>query len=312
MNNNSVGKSRIKKIKNKFWRLKQSTTGLWTDSYLRLKIMCPVKMPVHEKRTISVAIPFFNNAEIAHVSLLHILNEPRIAEIIILDDGSSIDNFNQLQKKVKPFASKVKLFRRDVNWGAFANKLQAIELCNSDWVIILDYDNTLLPEYINSIFNIEKWDDTTIYCSEYAYPNFDFREDLGGKIIDLDLASSMAKAQNFRGPFFNDGNYFLPKSKFLDCVKPFWRYYVAAADVVFANYLWLSFKNTLTVLHNSRYIHRVHEGSTWLNNRKKSFQNARLIKQRIQDKISPYSECMKNDFIQVSDKWIEPTPILLH
>jgi glycosyltransferase involved in cell wall biosynthesis len=299
-------------MKKTIQRLKYFVKGMWTESYLKLRLTSPVKLPTTEQRTISVAIPFFNNAEMAHVSLFNILSDPRISEIVVLDDCSSDENFEKLRKKVKPFAKKVKLFRRNVNWGAFANKLQAVELCSSDWVILLDYDNTLLPAYLNSLFNIEAWDERTIYCSAYAYPSFDFRQDLGGKIIDLNLAASMIESQSFNGVFFNDGNYFLNRKRFLDCAKPFWNYVVAASDVIFANYLWLSSSNTLTVLRDSRYIHRVHGESTWLNSSKESTQILQPIKKRIRDKISPYSECMKDDFAQTSKEWIKPAIILLH
>jgi glycosyltransferase involved in cell wall biosynthesis len=296
----------IKKVIQRLKELIRQNARTWSESYLRLRIMCPVKMPTNEARTISVAIPFFNNAKMAHVALFNILNDPRIAEIIMVDDGSDRDAFQQLKRKVKPFARKVKLFRRDVNLGAFANKIQAVELCSSDWVILLDYDNTLLPQYLDSIFNLDQWEDTTIYCSGYAYPHFNFRKELGGKVIDLDLASAMAKSKILNRPFFNDGNYFLPRNRFLQCVKPFWTYSVSASDVIFANYLWLFANNTLTVLEDSKYLHRVHDESTWLNNSEKSLQVIQPILKRIENKVSPY-DCIDHDFGQISKEWIEPT-----
>jgi glycosyltransferase involved in cell wall biosynthesis len=133
---------------------------VWYYNYLRLRLACPVKMPVNESRTISVAIPHYNGSRMAHVSLFNILNDPRISEIVFLDDGSEQEEFNKLKTKLKPFFQKVKFFRRDVNWGPFANKIQAVELCTSDWVILLDYDNTLLPEYLETIFNLPEWKKT--------------------------------------------------------------------------------------------------------------------------------------------------------
>jgi len=278
-------------------------------NYPRLKMACPVKMPVNESSTISVAIPHYNGSRMAHVSLFNILNDPRISEIVFLDDGSKPEEFNKLKKKLQPFSQKVKLFRRDVNWGPFANKIQVVELCTSDWVILLDYDNTLLPEYLETIFNLPKWEESTIYCPGYAYPYFDFRESLGEKDIDLDTTSAMINSGVFNRSFFNDGNYFLHRDSYIQYLKPFWNYSVIA-DVVFANYLWLSSQNTLKVLRNARYIHRVHGKSTWLANLQESKRVFNSTEKRLQAKLSPYSECLNNDFNKEPYTWIEPTRML--
>ena len=279
---------------------------VWYYNYHRLKTVCPVKMPLNENRTISVAIPHYNGAKMAHVALFNILNDPRIAEIVFLDDGSEPEEFNRLKTKLQPFSQKVKLFRRDVNWGPFANKIQAVELCTSDWLVLLDYDNTLLPEYLETIFNIQEWEKTTIYCPGYAYPHFDFRRSLGEKAIDLTTASSMINSGVFDRRFFNDGNYFLHRDSYIQYIKPFWDYSVIA-DVIFANYIWLSSQNTLKVLRNSRYIHRIHGKSTWLTNLQESKRIFYTSEKRIQAKLSPYSESLNNDFRREPYKWIMPT-----
>ena len=267
-------------------------------------------MPNNQSRTISVAIPHYNGAKLAHVSLFNILNDPRIAEILFLDDGSKIEEFNKLKTRLQPFAQKVKLFRRDANWGPLANKIQAVELCTSDWLVLLDYDNTLLPEYLDAIFNLTEWEKSTIYCPGYAYPHFDFRESLGEKDIDLNSTSAMINSGEFKGEFFNDGNYFLHRDSYIQTVKPFWNYSVLAADVIFANYLWLSSQNTLKVLQNSRYIHRIHGNSSWLN-MTASKRVFIAIAKRLKANLSPDSECMNYDFNKAPLKWIEPTRISL-
>jgi len=296
----------IKKAIQRTTHFVNKASTVWYYNYLRLKIACPVKMPVNESRTISVAIPHYNGSRMAHVSLFNILNDPRIAEIVFLDDGSKPEEFNKLKTKLKPFSQKVKLFRRDVNWGPFANKIQVVELCTSDWVILLDYDNTLLPEYLETIFNLPEWKKTTIYCPGYAYPYFDFRESLGEKDIDLNTTSAMINSGAFNRPFFNDGNYFLHRDSYVQYLKPFWNYSVIA-DVIFANYLWMSSLNTLKVLRNARYIHRIHDKSTWLINLPESKRVFNSTEKRLQAKLSPYSECLNNDFSKEPFTWIEPT-----
>ena len=296
----------MKKRKQHFLkRIKQ----LWSDSYLRLRLTCRVAMPTGQGRTISVAIPFYNNSKMGHLALFNILNDPRIEEIVVLDDASDVDEFNKLKRKLAPFSKKIRLFRRDQNWGAFANKIQCVEMCESDWVILLDYDNTLPPEYIDSLFKEQNWETDKIYCSAYAYPNFDFRKELAGKCIGLKMASSLVKARKFNGPFFNDGNYFLCREQYLKILKPFWNYSVAASDVAFSNYLWMSNGKSLKVLADSWYIHRVHEKSTWTTHSQKSQLIFDLIKRRVRDEIPPDSESIHDDIAVIEQKWVEPVPI---
>jgi hypothetical protein len=168
----------------------------------------------------------------------------------------------------------------------------------------------LLPEYLDAIFNLPEWKKPTIYCPGYAYPHFDFRESLGDKDIDLNSTSAMINSGDFNEEFFNVGNYFLHRDSYIQTVKPFWNYSVFAADVIFANYLWLSAKNTLKVLRNSRYNHRIHGGSSWLN-MSESERAYNTTKKRLQAKSSPYSESLNNDFNKTPNKWIEPTRISL-
>ena len=179
------------------------------------------------------------------------------------------------------------------------------------WIILLDYDNTLTPEYLDSLFAIKHWKKNTIYCSAFAYPSLDFRPKVAGKNIDLDLISTWANSKDFDEKFFNDGNYFLPKYEHLEVLMPFRNYSVSASDVIFANYLWLTAGNVLKVLGNSWYIHRIHKQSTWIVNSEQSQRVVEPILRRIRGKIEADGFSMKDDFIETSNEWIEPAPIRL-
>jgi len=243
--------------------------SLITESYLALRLayrFATVPPAKYCGRNISVAIPTYNNARLMHVSLLNILRDPRVSEIVVLDDGSPPREVRALKARLKAFSGKVKLFHRDSNWGAFANKIQAVELCANDWVLLLDADNTLLPEYLNALFSLGIWDANTIYCPAFARPHYDFRAELGGRVLSFDDAANMAAANKLNRPFFNDGNYFLHKDSYVARLKPGIHAQVSAADVAFANYIWLSEGGFLAVLRTSAYLHRIHPGSSWLNN----------------------------------------------
>lgn len=272
-----------------------------------------VKIDKSNKNKISVAIPHFNNSKMAHLGLFNILNDERISEIIFLDDCSKIEEFDQIKKSFAPYRKKVKLYRRNKNWGALANKIQAVSLCQNEWVILLDYDNTLLPEYLRSIFTIENRSQKVIYAPAYPFPFFDFREDMGGLEINLDKAKELARTDKFNEPFFNDGNYFVHKNTFVDTLKPYLQCNVSAADVVFANYAWLSSGNSIHVLKDSKYYHRAHAASTWLNNKTSSMQISDKILQNL--KLGYSILDVQNSMLSTISKkdidWEDNQPVLI-
>ena len=199
-----------------------------------------------ESGKISVAIPHYNNPNLIHVSLFNIINDSRVDEIVILDDCSYEKEFDKLCSRLYPFRDKIKLYRREKNWGPFANKIQTVKLCKNNWVILLDYDNTILQDYLNTFFNLPSWENNSIYCSDFAFPNFSF-EDYGGKKIDFATTLELLKTGDFIPAFFNDGNYLVNRKEFVECLEPYWNVY-AQADVIYANYVWLFKGNKLTVI----------------------------------------------------------------
>ena len=114
---------------------------------------------------------------------------------------------------------------------------------------MLDYDNTILQDYLNTFFNLPSWENNSIYCSDFAFPNFSF-EDYGGKKIDFATTLELLKTGDFIPAFFNDGNYLVNRKEFVECLEPYWNVY-AQADVIYANYVWLFKGNKLTVIHRA-------------------------------------------------------------
>lgn len=257
--------------------------------------------------TISVAIPHYQRGKKIHLALKNILKDTRVNEIVILDDGSSIEEFKELVKNLSRFSEKIKLYRREKNLGPFRTKIQAVSLCSNEWLILLDSDNSIFKKYIDTIFQLPTWHKETIYCPDFAYPNFDFRA-LGGEVIDFE-ASSNFDFERF-APFMNDGNYFLHKESFCNTLLPY-KDFKALADVIFANYIWLSHGNKLEVLHNAPYFHRVHPGSIWLNTADESSKNAALIAGLLVKGIKADKENLSELLDVLRDAWVEPTPIPL-
>ena len=226
-------------------------------------------LPAYDHRKISVAIPHFNRGEWIHRAFKNIWRDERIDDIVLLDDGSNEASFSQLRRTVQPFSNKTRVFRRTENRGTLATKIETVSLCRNSWVILLDSDNSIFTSYLDALYRLQEWRPDTIYCPDYAYPNFDFRI-LSGQSLDFNDIHKMVLDGSLFGPFINDGNYFLNKDSFLETLSPFQHYQVYAADVIFANYIWLSKGKVLKVLQGASYYHRVHPGSTWKHTQRQS------------------------------------------
>jgi glycosyltransferase involved in cell wall biosynthesis len=258
-------------------------------------------------RSISVAIPHYQRGKKIHVTLKNILKDKRIKEIVILDDGSSREEFQNLVDNLSQFSGKIKLFRREENLGILRTKIQVVSLCTNEWVILLDSDNSIFSQYLNAIFRLPKWNENTIYCPDFAYPNFDFRA-LSGEIMDFQKFSNLDVQRS--GAFMNDGNYFFNKINFLNALLPY-SDFKALADVIFANYIWLSQGNKLEVLHNAPYFHRVHPGSIWVNTKNENIKHAELVGDLLINGIKADKDYLSKIFEVLPNAWVEPIPVPL-
>lgn len=267
-------------------------------------------MPGDDGKSISVAISHYQRSQIAHVSLFNILEDPRIGEIIILDDGSKTEDFNNLIKKISPFSEKVKLYRREENWGPFATKLQAVELCKSEWVVLLDSDNTLFSRYLDAIFTMEIWEEDTMYCPSYAFPSFDFRGKIDNEKFNLENAYRKIGNSEFISIYFNVGNFFVNRERYIKAIKPFWNYNCYASDAIFAVYLWLASGNFLTMNPDFIYFHRIHKKSTYKKTYSYSQNVLKAILYRIEKGIIPDNINLDKDFGKIRTTWLEPESVI--
>jgi hypothetical protein len=260
--NLAYAKNLGQRIKNKIIYKTFSLYDSMINSYLLVtKYQRPEKST--EPRKISVAIANYNQEKIIHRSLKNILADDRIGEIIILDDGSNLISFEKTKKKLEGISPKINLFRRDKNLGILTTKIQAIELCQNDWVILLDSDNTVNKNYLKAIYNLNPWTKDTIYCPARPLPLLNF-DRLSGLTIDFEkIKELLIRETVITEKLLNDGNFFLNKNAFLALLKKYEFLNPQASDVIFINYIWLSNDNKITVLPDSSYFHRIHSGGSW-------------------------------------------------
>ena len=101
---------------------------------------------------ISVIIPCFNQAEYLKDSVCSVLSQTfQDFEIIIVDDGSDIEEQIKILDDFK--APKTKLIRR-ANHGVDKTRNFAINEANGTYILPLDADDKIAPEYLKKAFNI--------------------------------------------------------------------------------------------------------------------------------------------------------------
>ena len=214
-------------------------------------------------RNISVVITYYNRDRTLHKTLYNILNDNRVDEILIVDDHSNQESFIFLQKFVKRISNaKIKVIRNNANLGVYKNKIHAVKQAKNDWLILLDSDNTITNEYLDTIFLIKEWKSDTIYAPAFGWPLIN-NTGISNKTYTIDGIKTLLIHQSKEiKQFLNLGNFFINKNEFYNSVKNYTHINPSASDVIFTNYLWLSQNKKINIL-DCRYVHRVNPDSTW-------------------------------------------------
>lgn len=204
------------------------------------------------EESISLAITNYNREELLIESFVNVLNDGRIKEIVISDDHS--DSF--LYERLCAYFSKrgeVKMFRNDENVNMSLNKKLAIERCQPGFVLILDSDNIVYPDYLTALYKLSTLDDNTIYLPCFAEPNFDFRV-YSGLIISKDNVAKRMDEAMFR-VMLNCCNYVVNRDSYIR------RYQhnpnILGADTIHFAYNWLKDGGLMYVVPEMQYYHRV-------------------------------------------------------
>jgi len=199
---------------------------------------------------ISLCITNYNRNAYLFKSFEQVVNDERIGEIVIVDDNSNIDLFNDVARKCEKIP-KVRLVRNPINLGCYANKNRAISEAKFDYVIIFDSDNVLGVDYLDKIYSVE-WSSKVALAPDYAKPVFDYRK-FGGLTFNKTNVGQYAFQAGF-DCLINTMNYFIHRDSFLSVYQ---RRDVKGADSIYLNYLWLLAGNEIHCLKGLEYIHRV-------------------------------------------------------
>lgn len=215
---------------------------------------------------ISVAIAHYNRGTLAYRALCHLLDHPLIREIVFFDDASRSEEYIALENFIEQLGlgDRIRLRRRASNLGAQATKLDALSACRSEWVLLLDSDNTAFPSYLRALSQISERDPQVLYCSPWAFPYFSFHP-LAGRTLDFEACHLLTCNGLLRRVFIiNDGNYLVHRETYLERLGCLRSLHSDVADVMMANYLWLSMGGSLQILKQGTYHHRIDASSFYL------------------------------------------------
>jgi glycosyltransferase involved in cell wall biosynthesis len=212
---------------------------------------------------ISLCITTYNRTELLYESFRQVLNDDRISEISITDDRSSDEIWQTIFWQFND-VPKVKLFRNNKNIDCYRNKREAISKATNEWVIIFDSDNIITKSYIDRIESLftAGLNPKIIYQPSFARPHFNFTK-YESFLIDKSNASKYMIDPMF-GTMLNAMNYFVNRDEYLKVwdgsVDP------VTLDSIYQNYNWLKAGNSIYVVPGLEYEHRVHSGSHYQNN----------------------------------------------
>lgn len=225
---------------------------------------------------ISIAIPTHCRYDMLMESFGQVIDDDRIREVVVSDDCSADGSFERLISKFKNH-TKVKLYRNKNNVDCYANKRQAMELATSEWVVLFDDDNILAMDYINRLYAIPLWEDHTIYAPEWAKPHFNYKH-FGGLVISRRNVARFMNLAHFKTAL-NTCNFFVNRQNYLNVwdgsVNPH------TADSLFQAFNWLAAGRRIMIVQGLHYFHRVHEGSHYKRNLKKTGNFAREIEAKL-------------------------------
>jgi glycosyltransferase involved in cell wall biosynthesis len=185
-------------------------------------------------------------------------------EVVISDDASEISSFDALKAAVS-LMPKVKLFRNAINQGCYKNKMHSVNLCSSQYCVILDSDNILGKDYLDAVYN-EDWDTKLILAPSFAKPGFDYRK-FSNLIVTKENINQHFDEPNF-STMLNTFNFFINKDEYLKVFNATFDETVdpVASDSIYFNYCWLLAGNKMKIVDKMEYDHRLHPNSYWVIN----------------------------------------------
>jgi glycosyltransferase involved in cell wall biosynthesis len=227
-------------------------------------------------KNITLAIPFYNTSQYFTECIKYAIDDDFVSEIVVNDDGSNeyhLQNLNEIINTLN--SSKIKLFRNQVNLGAFRNKYITIQNCTNDWIYMLDSDNHPFEETYQVIRTIPDvnplicYSPRQLFCKNDDKVDYELISDYTFRYDTVGIEESkdaLIKQTKWFGWFLNSGNYVFNRQTYLDFLKePFEDTSIPLlhADTAAAYYFWLKNGGEFKVVNKLRHNHRLRSDSNW-------------------------------------------------
>lgn len=213
---------------------------------------------------ITVAIPYYNSEKYLEQALELPLSSDFVSEIIIHDDCS--------ENEIESTHPKIKIYRNQINLGAFKNKYLAVSKASNDWVYLLDSDNYFFENSLEVVKNIKPQRGSYYSPSHLHLVDDGLDQSLNGKIVKYDFGQvdgSRARdiLKSGSGEFewlINTGNFFVNRDDYVSSMQtiindPTYPYF--EADAIVFTYNWLKKGNIIEVVGDLWYNHRLRSNS---------------------------------------------------
>lgn len=110
--------------------------------------MTPRPLHPHQKARVTIAIVTYNSHRFIRRCLEAVFSQTGVNfDVIVVDNGSS----DGTREELKRFAGQIRTFYNEQNLGFAAAQNQAIAQSSADWVLTLNPDALLLPEFLERL-----------------------------------------------------------------------------------------------------------------------------------------------------------------
>lgn len=177
----------------------------------RYKDNLPVLIPTEFKRKpiksneplVTIAMPIYNYAKRLNPTLLSVYNQEYTNfEIIIVNDGST-DDYCLMKLDTLEEQDGIKVIHKE-NSGVSSTRNRAVMEGTGDYILPLDADDMILPEYLKTAVNIIKNNPNVspVYCDTHHI----------GETQGLEKRPKWSKDQLMKGPFIVNSSLYSRES----------------------------------------------------------------------------------------------------